>query len=169
MSNKAEPVSGQQSERTSPDEARRMMASFGEIVTLMTRSTKYRHAFLAELDWLVMPAVATRQYSVAEKLADGSKTMIPVAAIMWACVSPDVDARFSGAGERPRLRPNEWRSGEIPWLVETIGEPKAAALLLKRLVETRFPDVGVKTMIKTGDKYTVEVARGSAVPTADAA
>jgi hemolysin-activating ACP:hemolysin acyltransferase len=146
-----------------PDESRRMMAAFGEIVTLMTRSARYRHTFLAELEWLVGPAIATRQYSVAETQPDAASVAMPVAAIMWACVSPEVDARLSDARERPRLRPTEWRSGQIPWLIETIGDPKAAAILLKRLVESRFADTGVKTMVQSDGKFKVEVARSGAV------
>jgi hemolysin-activating ACP:hemolysin acyltransferase len=137
------------------------MASFGEIVTLMMRSPRYRHSFVAELDWLVAPAIATRQFSVAESQPDGATFAAPVAAIMWACVSPEVDARLSEARARPRLPPAEWRSGQIPWLIDTIGDPKAAAFLLKRLTETLFATTGVKTMVETGGKYSVEVARSS--------
>jgi hemolysin-activating ACP:hemolysin acyltransferase len=161
MSDQAQPVSGQHNERSNSDEARRLMASFGEIVTLMTRSPRYRHSFLAELDWLVTPAIATRQYSVAESKPDGASFATPIAAIMWACVSPEIDARLSEAGERPRLRPGEWRSGPIPWLIDTIGDPRAAAVLLKRLADTRFPDTGVKTMVQANGKYTVELARSA--------
>jgi hemolysin-activating ACP:hemolysin acyltransferase len=168
MLDKAQPASGQQGERATSDEARRLMASFGEMVTLMMRSPRYRHTFLAELDWLVAPAIATRQFSVAEAQPDGATFAAPVAAIMWACVSPEVDARLSEARERPRLRPGEWRSGQIPWLIETIGDSKAAAFLLKRLVETRFADTGVKTMVHADGKFTVEIARSSAEASGDA-
>jgi cytolysin-activating lysine-acyltransferase len=168
MSDKAHPSSGEQGERDNSDEARRLMASFGELVTLMMRSPRYRHTFLAELDWLVAPAIATRQFSVAEARPDGADFTAPVAAIMWACVSPEVDARLSEARERPRLRPSEWRSGQIPWLIETIGDPKAAAFLLKRLTETRFADTGVKTMVHADGKFTVELARSTVGEARDA-
>ena len=162
MSNKPA-IATQRSERpAASDEPRRMMTSFGQIVTLMMRSAKYRHAFLAELDWLVAPAVATRQYSVAESQPNGADLAMPVAAIMWACVSPEVDARLSEARERPRLRPSEWRSGQIPWLVETVGDAKAAAILLKRLVEGRFAETGVKTIVQVDGKFKVEIARSQA-------
>jgi hemolysin-activating ACP:hemolysin acyltransferase len=146
-----------------PDEpisqGRALLASFGEIVTLMTRSPRHRHAFLAELDWLVAPAIATRQYSVAHAQTGQAGIAAPVAAILWACVSPEIDARLVAAGERPRLRPSEWRSGEIPWLIDAIGDPRATAVLLKRLTETRFAEAGVKTVVQKDGKHVVEVAR----------
>lgn len=143
--------------QSTPDEAQRTLASFAELVTLMMRSQKHRHAFLAELDWLVTPAIATRQYSVAQAQQDDRKVSAPVAAIMWASVSPEVDARLSEGRKSPRLRPSEWLSGQIPWLIETIGDPRAASILLKRLVETRFSRTGIKTIVKNNGEYAVQV------------
>lgn len=143
--------------QSTADEPQRALASFAEVVTLMMRSHKHRHAFLAELDWLLTPAIATRQFSVAQAQQNDGKVSTPVAAIMWASVSPEVDARLSEARESPRLRPSEWLSGQIPWLIETIGDPRAASMLLKRLVETRFSGTGVKTIVNNNGQYAVQV------------
>ncbi|MEO1205118.1 MAG: toxin-activating lysine-acyltransferase [Pseudomonadota bacterium] len=44
--------------------------------------------------------------------------------ITWARVSTDVDTRMSEiAGKQPlRLRPDEWTSGEIYWLIDAVGD-----------------------------------------------
>jgi hypothetical protein len=42
----------------------------------------------------------------------------------WALVSEEVDRRLrEQAGRHLRLRPDEWTSGEIGWLIDAVGRP----------------------------------------------
>src|SRR5262245_39559666 len=64
---------------------------------------------------------------------------VPVAVVFWARVSADVDKRLAEIGRAPiRLRPDEWTSGDILWLVHAAGEPRFVRAVLKQLNETVF-------------------------------
>ena len=60
----------------------------------------------------------------------------PVAVALWASVSEDVDKRLSENLTTPiKLRPDELRSGDILWLIDAVGDPKAIQHLLGQLHE----------------------------------
>jgi hemolysin-activating ACP:hemolysin acyltransferase len=64
----------------------------------------------------------------------------PVALVMWANVSEAVDSRFSADPAKPTtLAPPEWRSGNIPWVIEAIGHPKLIEAMLTQLVAAGGP------------------------------
>jgi RTX toxin acyltransferase family len=46
--------------------SKRMMAAFGEAVSVLMRSEVHRHQFMADLEWLVLPAIATGQFSIID-------------------------------------------------------------------------------------------------------
>jgi len=75
---------------------------------------------------------------VAEaKLANG--LAVPVALALWARVSAEVDARLSPAPRYPiRLHPNEWQSGDVFWIIDALGEPKAVQQCIEALVKAAF-------------------------------
>jgi hypothetical protein len=55
---------------------RRMAASFGDIVGLMMQAPQFKHMTLTDLEWLVLPGLATGQFLVMEALdrADGAQS-----------------------------------------------------------------------------------------------
>jgi hemolysin-activating ACP:hemolysin acyltransferase len=58
------------------------------------------------------------------------------------------------------LRPDEWRSGEILWLVDAVGEADAVQHLLRELEKTTFNGGEVKVRRWGPDfRPTVEVLR----------
>jgi cytolysin-activating lysine-acyltransferase len=106
---------------------------FGEIVWLMTQSPAHKHYALADLEWMVMPAVLLNQYRLFH---DQGR---PVGAALWAFLSEEAEAKLSL--NPPRLRPDEWKSGDRCWLVDLIApgateENKLAALMLEDLRRT---------------------------------
>lgn len=121
-------------------------ASFGHIVTVLMRSAKHRLAFLTELEWLAAPPAASGQFALSMRRNPKTGAQTPIGVVMWASVSKAVDERLSKSIGRPQLRPEEWVSGNIPWLIEAVGEPRATAMLLKELVETRFAATGLKAL-----------------------
>ena len=131
--------------------AQQINVAFAQVVTLMMRSQRFRHTFLAELEWLVAPAVATGQFLITEVKSAEAGFPAPVAAVLWASVSEAVDARLTASGGKPKLKPGEWVSGGIPWLIDAIGEPQAAGSLIKKLAEERFAQVGLKSVERQPD------------------
>jgi cytolysin-activating lysine-acyltransferase len=79
----------------------------------MQLSRRHRHLFLADLEWALMPPLALKQFRLFHK--EG----MPVALATWAFVSEEVDARLKLG--RMRLKPEEWKSGEICWLIDVVG------------------------------------------------
>ena len=117
--------------------------TFTRVVSVLLRSSHYKHYTLSDLEWLVMPPILTRQCAVLHAEAGGLP--VPVAVALWASVSPEVDGRLSQNVARPiRLRPDEWRSGEILWLIDVVGSAEASRQLLSRLQQEVFKGRQVK-------------------------
>jgi cytolysin-activating lysine-acyltransferase len=132
--------------------SKRMAASFGEIALLMSQSPAEQHYALRDLDWLVAPAVRLGQFALAEAQSKTNGLVVPVGAILWALVSPEVDQRLSGQETGPvRLAPGEWRSGDIPWIIHTVGEPKILGGLMEQLTKTVFKDKAPKMRVRGQD------------------
>lgn len=143
----------------SPEEAKKraamakhIAASFGEIVTLLMRSPAERGHTLKDLEWMVAPALMTGQYAVADAQSKENGAVMPVAAVLWAFVSPAVDQRLSVmADQAVVLAPNEWRSGDIPWVVLALGDTKIVGGLLQQLSKTVFKDKSAKIRARGPD------------------
>ncbi len=131
---------------------------FGEIISVMMSSPGYKHYSLADLEWLVMPAIFNNQFILAEASAKEGAPPAPVALALWASVSEEVDAKLSENLERPwRLRPDEWNSGEIIWLLDAIGPSKIINAVVEQLRSTRL--AGKPVRIRGRDeKGTLTVA-----------
>lgn len=114
--------------------SKRMQAAFGEIVTLLMRSPQFKGMPLAALDKLVVPPVAAGQIMIAEAQHKETGIVAPAAAILWASVSDEVDQRLSeGQGKPLNLSPQDWKSGDNPWLIISAGDPRLVKPLVERL------------------------------------
>ena len=77
--------------------------------------------------------------------------VITVGVLLWASVSPEVDRRLAAAQDVPiRLNPSEWRSGDIIWVVDAVGEPQMVQAMLRRMAEKDWQGRQVK--MKARDK-----------------
>jgi cytolysin-activating lysine-acyltransferase len=139
-------------------------ASIGDIVVVLSRSPAHKHYSLADIEWIVSPAVATGQFYVAEMAHEERGFRTPIAVATWAFVSEEVDRRLqSDLSYRIRLRPDEWRSGEIAWIVDLVGAPigmRQTLLWLKagpfkeRTVKLVVSDATGPVRVETLDKLT---------------
>jgi cytolysin-activating lysine-acyltransferase len=103
-------------------------AVLGQVVWLMMNMPQYRHVFLADLEWMVLPPILLSQYRLFRV---GDRV---VAFAAWAYLSEAVETRLQGPN--PRLAPSEWKSGDRLWLVDLhapFGHQESA---LKELRET---------------------------------
>jgi cytolysin-activating lysine-acyltransferase len=111
------------------------------------RSAYYKHYALSDLEWLVVPPMRLGQCAVMDATVNGRQA--PVAVALWASASDEVDKRLSGNLNIPiKLRPDEWRSGDVLWLIDAVGEAKAIPHLLRQVQETVFKarDVKMRTV-----------------------
>src|SRR6185312_11068885 len=137
----AGPARPQVAAQVRPREARqaRFARSFAQVVAVLMRDPNFRTMPLADLEWLVLPAVMSGQFRVAEapaslgpgkatdkardkatdkardKAPDKAKTggvLVPVAVALWARVSGEIDKALAGSLDQPvRLKPHQWASG----------------------------------------------------------
>ncbi|MDX2263430.1 MAG: toxin-activating lysine-acyltransferase [Hyphomicrobiales bacterium] len=120
--------------------------TFARLVSVLMRSPHYKHYTLADLEWLVAPPALLGQCVIMDANANGRST--PVAAAFWALVSEDVDKKIRESTTVPiKLRPDEWRSGDIIWLVDVIGDQHALPTFLRHLQENVFKGRRVYTKI----------------------
>ena len=158
----------------SPEELnrRRMMskhiaATFGEIVGMLMKQPGTKHQTLADLEWMVLPPLLANQVSVAEAQSKAQGFTSPVAVVLWARVSPEIDQRLTTQLDRPiRLAPTEWSSGDIVWLIEANGEARALQALLQRLGKSRWQGRDVKFRSRDKEGRTIVSTITSAPPVA---
>ena len=80
-----------------------------------------------------------------KRSAYGAGSTVPTAVALWASVSPEIDRRLSSDLDKPLLlRPNEWATGDIVWLVALAGDRRALPKFLARLRATEFKGRQVK-------------------------
>lgn len=117
--------------------SKHLQASFGEIVGLLMRTPKLERLTLSSLEQMVVPAITTGQFMIAEAQAKDSGFMTPVAAVLWASVSEEIDRRLSdNTGEPVKLDPKDWKSGDIPWAILAAGDQRVLKALVQRIQET---------------------------------
>ena len=120
-------------------------ASIGDICVVMSKSPAYKFHTLADIEWLVLPAVLSGQYYVAELAHAEHGLRAPVACVTWARVSAEADQQFvSNPAQRIRLRPDQWKSGDHLWIVDSAGEPPVVANVLALLATSEFKGKVVK-------------------------
>ena len=127
---------------------------FTQAVGVLMRSPHYREYRIADLEWLLLPPITNGQYRIGETKLDekhGGATL-PVSLVLWALVSPDVDQRLTAAtGTAPQLAPEEWKSGDIPWLVHAAGETRFVRPVVEQLMATTFKGQTVKVLARDKD------------------
>ena len=123
-------------------------ASIGQIALVLSRSPAHRQYPFADMEWLVVPAVVNGQFYVVESVDTKTGFRRPVAVATWALVSDEVDARLANdLSNRIRLRPDEWKSGSHPWLVDLVGSPEGVKHAIRWLRTEKFKDGGLKVVV----------------------
>jgi cytolysin-activating lysine-acyltransferase len=138
--------------------SKRFSASVGEIVMLLSRSPTHKHYSLADIEWMVLPAVMTDQFYIVEAAHKTNGLRVPIAFMAWAFVSDEIDRRLAAqdTGPRVRLRPDEWKSGEIAWLIDAVGSDEGVNIGLRWLKRASFKERDLKLIVRGADKAQVE-------------
>jgi cytolysin-activating lysine-acyltransferase len=135
-----------------PSAIRQVDVVLGQIISVFMRSPRHKTYSLADLEWRVLPGILSGQYRVVQAQQSGVAT--PVGIALWASVSAAVDIRLSDLSTPLRLNPDEWRSGDIPWLVELVANTQVQQALVKHLGETVFKGQGIKMRVQDADGKT---------------
>jgi cytolysin-activating lysine-acyltransferase len=134
-----------------------MSRILGQIVSLLGQSPSHKHVFLADLEWLVLPALIGRQVRVWRRNTE--RGVLPVAYASWAMVSAEVDQRLSQG--QIKLKPSEWRSGNIPWLIDLVAPYGGGDAALQELADQVVPGGEMKTLVpNSGGGVSVRGVKG---------
>jgi cytolysin-activating lysine-acyltransferase len=134
----------------------RLLFRLGEIVSVLMRAPQFRAVPLGEIQALVLPPLMSSQYLVAEARSKSRGFIAPVAVALWAKVSKDVDKRLSESLDKPiKLAPDEWKSGDIAWLIVLAGNAQAIAPMLKKFQDTTLKGQPLKMRSRAKDGKTV--------------
>jgi hemolysin-activating ACP:hemolysin acyltransferase len=114
-----------------------LLMKFGEVTSVLMRAPQFRNIPLAALETLVLPPLLNGQVLVAQGQSKSQGFVTPMAVALWASVSPEVDQRLSSNLDQPiQMAANEWRSGDMPWLIVLAGDNRVAAPLIKGLQQS---------------------------------
>lgn len=101
---------------------------------LMSQSQLHKTMLIADLEWYAMTPALLQQFRLYYDSGDAKQGPKPIGVVLWADVDAEVAARL--ASDRPRLRPQDWKSGERAsqgerqlWVVDVIAP--AACLVLR--------------------------------------
>ena len=157
--------------------AKTMSAGLSEIVWLMSQSQIHKSFFISRTERGQFPISTTAGYSAtaigigncprtcttpvilkqfrlfydagpdAGGHPKGQQGDKPIGVVFWGTVSDEVSARL--AEGTSKLRPQDWKSGEHLWVVETIAPPSpgGAEEMVKDLKAAVFPDREIKMMV----------------------
>lgn len=97
--------------------------SFGKVVMALMALPRYRYQSIADLQHLVLDPLIRDRIAMAYEANEDQANDVAGMAI-WASVSEEVDQKIREqikAGVWPlRLKPEDWVSGEINWLLDVI-------------------------------------------------
>lgn len=137
--------------------SRGVIQAFGAVVAVCCRSKSHRGRTLGDIEQMVRPAILSGQFSLAEATNKKNGMVTPVAAVLWASVSESVDRRLS-SGEPAKLQAVDWKSGNIIWIVDAVGENRMLDAMVKRLREKTWKGRTVKVRARsTNGKLSTRV------------
>ena len=124
-------------------------ASIGDMVVVLSHSSAHKHHSLADIEWMVLPPVSTRQFYVVEAMDKKHGFRAPVAAVTWAFVSDEVDQLLQKQAESlRRLRPDQWNCGTIGWLIDAAGDLEGVRAALQWLAAGPFKERPLKMTVR---------------------
>lgn len=125
------PANSEQLARFAAEQAQRVIRKIpllGPVSWLMMNSPASRHAFLADLEWRVMPPLVLDQAKLY------MKDEMPTAFATWAYLSDAVIERYA---QPPfHLAPADWKSGDKIFLIDVIAPYGGATDVIADLKST---------------------------------
>jgi len=126
----------------------------GEALLVLLNSNAHRlNFFISDIEWLLLAPISKEQFRLY-KDAQGK----PVGLILWAFVNEEVDKRLQmGIG---KLGLNDWKSGEILWIIDLIAPLGGADKMLEELKDTVFKGKQFKyqSVDKEGNRTILEAS-----------
>lgn len=126
-----------------------MESAIGVVTLLANKSQNHKHLFIADMEWLVIPPVMLKQFAIFR-----TQKNEPMAFISWASVNEEVEKRLLSGNVK--LKPQEWKSGKILYIIDVLSPFGANPEILKQLQEKQFNDKAVYLIRPKKDNKGVE-------------
>jgi cytolysin-activating lysine-acyltransferase len=117
-------------------------SAVGAVAMLAAKSQSHKYLFSSDYEWLVIPPIAQKQFS----LFRGQKNE-PVAFVSWASVSDEVEERLLKGVTK--LQPQDWKSGDKLYIIDIISPYNVRKEILKQLQEKQFKNQDIKVIRST--------------------
>jgi cytolysin-activating lysine-acyltransferase len=169
------PQPGGQTAQITPD----LSAILGQAAWVMMQSRAHRHLFVGDMEWLLLPPIAHRQFRLWRR------NNMPVAYASWALLSDEVEARLmeslgikadiqpdgtaateaevtslpTFAAPYLRLAPGDWQSGDNLWLIDLVCPFGGTGEAAQQLRVQTFKSRAVKTVRQSTDGAGFEVGK----------
>lgn len=121
----------------------------GHAAMVMMSAPQYRHLFVTDVEWMIMPAVALNQFRVWRN------QNMPVVFATWAFLGPRQEERMREGVTR--LAPTDWKSGDQLWLVDLIAPFGGRDEAIQDLKKSIFPNQTIKVLAATTEDAKPEV------------
>lgn len=113
---------------------RRPMLHLGDVVSVLMASEHHRSMNLADLQAIVVPSLLAGQYAIATTKGKAEAAGLPVAIVLWANVSVEIDQKLEkGPQAILQLKRKDWRDGKQPWVLVTAGPKGVVQNILRKL------------------------------------
>lgn len=116
-------------------------AAVGKAIWVLVHSPIHKHMFISELEWMLLPPIALKQYRV------WVRSGVPVAYACWAHLSDDAEVALK-AGVR-RVPAEAWASGPNLWLIDAVAPFGGRDEVLATLKNEVFGERSVKSLQAT--------------------
>ena len=110
-----------------------VLSTLGDVLFLAMRSKSHSQRSLETLRWWWEPPAHLKQVWVFK--IDG----VPRAAVCWAMLNNDSQHRY--VVDRTGLKPQDWRNGDIPWVIDILTPYKSHKLenkVIRWIMESGF-------------------------------
>jgi cytolysin-activating lysine-acyltransferase len=124
-------------------------STLGAVAMLAMKSGSHKHMFFSDMEWLVLPAVGLKQFSLFR-----SKKNEPIAFVSWASVSEEVEERLLKG--ITKLQPKDWNSGDRLYIVDIVNPFNVAGEIFRELNEKHFKEKKVKLLRPVKDGKGIE-------------
>ncbi|GLI94037.1 toxin-activating lysine-acyltransferase [Methylocystis echinoides] len=131
-------------------------ATYGKILSMLSSQKPFGAMPLGQVAGIVGPAIDAGQFVIAHgHRKDSPGPGVPVAFVLWAKVSEELDRKLSENSREPILvEPQDWRSGDIPWLILSVGVQQVVVPTMKAISEKHFPGQTFKARFPAKDGGT---------------
>jgi cytolysin-activating lysine-acyltransferase len=124
-------------------------STLGAITILAMKSQSHKYLFTADLEWLIIPAVAQKQFVLFRNNKNE-----PIAFVTWANIDEEVEKRLISGSLK--LQPKDWNGGNKKYIIDVISPFVSPKEILKEFKEKHFKEEEIRIIRPKKDGKALE-------------